>query len=139
MGMSTTCSSLVNSPRLPEKGPCHPTSPMCSSSANSRQSGRAALEVNGRARDGLMPCQRARARAQLSAKAEKSRVDHNANATVKSQFSFSTATVMATQRLSALTEARYAQKQKVASEARAKAFCKDIVAKLGEVKETLRA
>lgn len=148
--MSTTCSSLVNSPRLLEKGPCSPISPMCLSIASSPQSRRGSLmsqqsrrgsvDVKGRARDGLMPCQRAQAaRAQLSAKAGATQVDHNSGADEKSRFSFCVATIMATQRLGALTEARNAYKQKVASEARAKAFCQDIVAKLGEVKQTLRA
>lgn len=138
-------------------------SPMCSSFRRSTSGSppprrRASLEFKGRVRDGLMPCHRARARAQLSAKAgaqlesiPASPVGQIAAEDGKSRFSFSLTTInaltdartaaqlRAAQRFSALADARNAHKQKVASEARARAFCKDMVVKLGEIKQTLRA
>jgi hypothetical protein len=87
----------------------------------------------------MMPCQRARARAkaELSAKEGTSPADQTEE---KSQFSFcpiTIMTIMAAQRCSALTEARNAHKQKLASEGRASAFSQHIVTKLGEIKQTL--
>lgn len=163
--MSTTCSSMANSPRRVSRAssppPQSPAAPLRSGSRWEPQ--RSPREHKPRARDGLMPCQRARAaRAQSPtgvaasspALAGASPVDQtplqsSSAANVKSRFDFSMAAVMSESkktvtskqptRYAALAEARNAHKQKVASEARSKAFCKDMAVKLAQVRQTLRA